>query len=149
MHARDLMTPNPFSVCSTDSIKDAAAKMASCDVGSMPVLETRDSGRLVGVLTDRDIVIRCVAKDHDTSKCTVEQHMTSEDLATVRPEELLAQVVEKMERAKVRRIPVVDGDNKLCGIVAQADLARCVGPDNPRLVEEVLLRVSAPGQSIN
>ena len=149
MHARDLMTQNPYSVRTTDTIKDAAAKMAECDVGSMPVIDGRDGGRLMGVLTDRDIVIRCVAKSHDASRCSVEQHMTTEHLATVRPDAPLTEVIEAMERSQVRRVPVVDADNCLLGIVAQADLARCVGPDNPRLVEEVLARVSQPTQTVN
>ena len=147
MHARDLMTHTPVFVHPDDTIADAASMMAAYDVGTLPVVDDRDGDRLVGVLTDRDIVVRCTSKHHDAATCPVEHHMTAKDLATVRPETPLSEIVAKMERFQVRRVPVVDGDSHVLGVVGQADLARCAGPDNPVLVEEMLLRVSAPAQA--
>jgi len=148
MHARDLMTQNPTFVSPTDTIKDAAVMMASYDIGSVPVVDNLDGGQLVGVLTDRDIVVRCTAKQHDATKCSVGDHMTRQDLVTAYPQTPLSEVVSKMERSQIRRIPIVDTDNHLLGVVSQADLARCVGPDDPALVEEMLQRVSAPSQNV-
>ncbi|MES1259604.1 MAG: CBS domain-containing protein [Gemmatimonadota bacterium] len=138
------MTPNPVSVRPTDTIGDAAAKMASHDIGVLPVINDEKGERLVGVLTDRDVVIRCTALHHDASKCSVADHMTTTGLTTVLPDTGLTELLDRMERAKIRRVPVVDTELRLLGIVGQADLARCVGPENPALVEEMLVRVSAP-----
>lgn len=147
MIARDLMTYDPIVACATDSIADAAVLMGTADVGSMPVVDQRDSMRLVGMLTDRDIVVRCTAMQHDATRCTVADHMTRHDLTTVKPDTSLTDIIDRMERFQVRRVPVVDAACHVLGVVAQADLARCVGPDNPELVEEVLARVSAPPSS--
>lgn len=144
MKVGDLMTSNPILACATDSIASAAELMGSADIGSVPVIENRDGGRLIGMLTDRDIVLRCTAKRHDATKCTVEQHMTREDLATARPDTPLTELIEMMERSQVRRVPVVSDGGHVVGIVAQADLARGVGPNDPALVEQMLVRVSAP-----
>jgi len=147
MNARDLMTPNPVSVRPTDTIGDAAAVLASYDIGVVPVINDDKGERLVGMLTDRDVVVRCTARHHDAMQCTVADHMTTADLTTVLPDTGLAELLDRMERAQIRRIPVVDNEFRLLGIVGQADLARAVGPENPALVEEMLLRVSTPTQS--
>jgi CBS domain-containing protein len=97
------------------------------------------------VLTDRDIAVRCVAKKHGAS-CTVGDHMTSAHLDTVHPDEDVSAVITLMQRDQVRRIPVVSDDNRLTGMIAQADLVTKVGPTDPRQIEEVLQRVSAPHQ---
>lgn len=69
--------------------------------------------------------------------------MTVAPLASVAPEAELREIVRKLEANQIRRIPVVDGEGAVVGVIAQADLARCVGPDNPALIEELLERVSA------
>jgi CBS domain-containing protein len=98
---------------------------------------------LRGIITDRDITIRCTAEGHAPT-CSVRDHMTSLPLQTVGPDEEVHQVMERMERAQVRRIPVVTKEGMLLGIIAQADLATRVGPTEPRDVEEFLERISAP-----
>ena len=144
MDAKGLMTSNPTVVRRTETIGRAASLMGSADVGMLPVIDEVDAGRLVGVLTDRDIVVRCTAKDHDSKTCRVENHMTSERLATVQPNADLDEVAHKMEVTQVRRLPVLDANDHVVGVVSQADLARLAGPDNPELVEQLLERISTP-----
>jgi len=144
MNAKGLMTSSPTVVRRGDTVGQAAKIMASSDVGMLPVVDEQDENRLVGILTDRDIVIRCTAKNHDTKTCLVENHMTTESLTTVRPSADLSEIAQKMETSQVRRLPVLDADDHVIGVVSQADLARFVGPDNPELVEQVLERISTP-----
>ncbi|MEO8452695.1 MAG: CBS domain-containing protein [Gemmatimonadota bacterium] len=144
MNAKGLMTSSPTVIRRADTIGHAAKIMASSDVGMLPVVDEQDENRLVGVLTDRDIVIRCTAKNHDTKTCLVETHMTTESLTTVRSSADLSEIAQKMETSQVRRLPVIDADDHVIGVVSQADLARFVGPDNPELVEQVLERISTP-----
>lgn len=143
MHARDLMTSNPTVVTPTDRIVRAAEFMRDLHVGCIPVVDDPTIPVLLGILTDRDIAVRCVAAGHGTN-CKVSEHMTCAPLATVTPEADAGEVIEKMERHQVRRIPVVDNSGTLVGIIAQADLATKLGPTDPLHVEEVLQRVSAP-----
>lgn len=130
MKARDLMTRNPVAVTPGETIARAAAIMHDLDVGVVPVVEDGPVRRLVGVLTDRDIAIRCVARKHGVS-CTVREHMTPSNLQVAHPDDEAQQVLHLMEEAQVRRIPVVDDDNRLLGIIAQADVAMKYGPRHP------------------
>src|SRR6185436_7067841 len=106
MKARDIMTPNPDVVTPDDSIQKAAQIMRDSNVGMVPVVDDLTTRTLKGVLTDRDIVIRHVAGDHDTS-CRVGDHMTADRIDTARPDDEVREVVARMEREQVRRIPVV------------------------------------------
>jgi CBS domain-containing protein len=116
---REVMTSNPMS-CSSQASVDAAAKtMAQEDVGPIPVV---DGERLVGILTDRDIVIRVVAEGRDPHSTRVGE-IASKDLATVSPDEDLDRALQLLAERQVRRLPVVEGE-KLVGMVAQADIAR-------------------------
>lgn len=146
--ARDLMTRSPAAVTPHEPIARAAEIMHDLDVGIVPVVDNQSSKRLLGVITDRDITVRCVAKKHG-SGCSVKDHMTSQHLDTVHCEDDASTVISLMEREQVRRIPVVSGDNRLEGIIAQADLARKLGPKEPLKVEEVLERVSAAHASLS
>lgn len=148
MKARDLMTSDPFAVIPSDSVTRAAELMRNVGIGALPVVQEQDSLLLMGIITDRDLVVRCMADGHGPS-CTVWSHMTELPLQTVEPDDDEALVIEKMERAQVRRIPVVSADNKLLGIIAQADIARKLGPTEPQIVDEVLERISAPVVAID
>lgn len=143
MKSRDLMTAKPFVLTPTDSIRRAAEVMRNINVGAMPVVQSQTTPILAGIITDRDIAVRCVAEGHAPT-CTVSTHMTDSGLQTAEPEDDAVEVIAKMERAQVRRIPVVDADYKLVGIIAQADVARKLGPSDPKLVDEVLEKISAP-----
>jgi CBS domain-containing protein len=133
-HIRDFMTSNPATCESSTTVFEAAKHMAQKDVGPIPVV---DGGRLVGIVTDRDIVLRVVAEGRDPSSTTVGE-IASQRLETVSPDEDLDSALRKMASAQVRRLPVVE-DGRLVGIVAQADVAR-QGED--RKTGEVVEQVS-------
>jgi CBS domain-containing protein len=143
MNTRDIMTANPTVVTEQTTITAAARTMRTLDVGMLPVVDSLSNRQLIGVITDRDIVLRCCAEGH-SGDCRVEGHATHHPLATVADDATLAQVAWKMEMHQVRRLPVVDANQKVIGVVTQADLARRVGPTDPKLVETVMERVSAP-----
>jgi CBS domain-containing protein len=146
MRARDLMTPNPKVVTAEQRVSDAARIMRDENVGCVPVVEDLSSMRPAGVITDRDIAVRCVAES-DFRDCPVTDHMTAGRLDRVTPDADAAEVMELMERDQLRRILVTEGD-RLVGIIAQADLALKEGPEQPLMVEEVLERVSAPSEPL-
>jgi CBS domain-containing protein len=117
---RDAMTSNPRGDDASTTIVDAARLMKSEDVGPLPVVE---GGRLVGIVTDRDIVLRVVAEGKDPQSSTVGE-IASRDLVTVDPQQDLDEALRLMAQHQVRRLPVVEEDGRLVGILAQADIAR-------------------------
>jgi CBS domain-containing protein len=143
MKVSEIMTRAPATVEPLDSLAHAAQLMRDGDIGMVPVVENERTMRLLGVLTDRDIAIRCVADGHDP-KCLVQDHMTSGALDTVRPDDDVREVISRMERDQIRRVPVVEDGDRLAGIVSQADLVIRLGPKDPRVVEEVIERISRP-----
>jgi CBS domain-containing protein len=114
----EVMTPGVESTTSSQALRDAARIMREGDFGSMPVV---DEGRLVGVLTDRDIVVRGVAEGLDPTVCRVGD-VASRDLVTVAPDQDLDEAMELMAHHRVRRLPVVS-DGRLVGVISQADVA--------------------------
>lgn len=141
LKVRDIMTPDPRWLLPDQPMSSAAALMRDVDVGLIPIVRSSKSRELVGLITDRDIVIRHVAAHHDWD-CSVEEHMTREALVSVEPEDEVFRAIRLMKDARVRRIPVTDADGGLVGIVALADIARHLGPETPGTVEELLERVS-------
>ena len=130
---KDVMTPGPTSVAGDEPVVEAARRMVADDVGSLPVLR---EGRLVGMITDRDLVLHVLAKDLDPHKVVVSE-ICSENPVTVGPDEPLDEALQRMAKDQVRRLPVVD-DGRLVGIIAQADIARVARPESTgRLVEEI------------
>ena len=117
---QELMTVKPRTVKAGDSIVDAAKLMRGEDAGIAPIV---DGERLVGVLTDRDIAIRVVAEGKDPAATKVED-VASHELVTLDPEQDLDDALRLMAQHQVRRLPVVEQDGKLVGIVAQADVAK-------------------------
>ena len=120
---RDVMTQNPRTVSNGDSVTDAARRMRDEDAGVVPIV---DGDRLVGVLTDRDIVLRVVADGRDPSSARVEE-IASENLVTIDPDQGLDEAMRLMAKHQVRRLPVCEEDGRLIGIVAQADIAKHAG----------------------
>jgi CBS domain-containing protein len=141
MKARDLMAPCPGVVTAGDPLSRAAEIMRDRDVGMVPVVDDTLAMHLLGVITDRDIAVRCVAPRHG-GRCSVGAHLTAGPLATVEPDTDVREVMEQMKAHQVRRLPVVAG-GRLVGVVALADLARLEGPLDPLEVEGVVERVSA------
>ena len=117
---RDIMTSNPSTVEPDKTVVDAARIMKQEDAGVVPVTE---NGRLTGMVTDRDIAIRVVAEGKDPQSTTV-QEVASKNLVTLDPEQELDEALRLMAQHQVRRLPVVEEDGRLVGIVAQADVAR-------------------------
>ena len=143
LKAADIMTSDPFVITKNETVARAAAIMRDLDIGCVPVVDDPSTMTLLGLITDRDIAIRCVAEAHGTS-CMVAEHMTPMPLDTVHPNDDLETIVHLMETEQVRRIPVVSEANTLQGMIAQADLATKVGHENAALVEALVQRVSMP-----
>jgi CBS domain-containing protein len=134
---KDVMTPNPASCEPGDSIRHAAEIMQREDVGAVPVVDGKNQ-RLVGIVTDRDVAIKIVAAGGDVDRSTVADAMTSNP-ASVREDEDVSRGVSLMAERQVRRMPVVDGQGRLSGIIAQADVATRVNQDTEtgRMVEAI------------
>lgn len=145
MKAREIMTPHPEAVTPSDLVQRAAEIMRDLNVGFVPIVNNRTSMQLKGVITDRDITIRHVAAGHPR-ECKVHEHMTAEGIATVGPDAALDEVLEAMKRAQVRRIPVVEGDGRIIGVIAQADIAVKETPAHPEEVAETVERISEPAK---
>jgi CBS domain-containing protein len=126
--ARDIMTPKPFFVSPTDKVSKAAEIMRYEDIGGVPVCTHPSTPRLAGIITDRDIVVRWVARGHHAD-CLVSEVMTPVPLLSVQPDADISEIVGKMESGEVRRIPVVSDDGILIGIVAEADIATKLSPE--------------------
>jgi CBS domain-containing protein len=116
---RELMTENPRSVSPDQTIQEAATIMRDEDTGVVPIA---DGGNLVGVVTDRDIAIRAVAEGKSASTRVTE--VASKDLVTIDPDQDLDEALRLMAQHQVRRLPVVEEDGRLVGVVSQADVAR-------------------------
>ena len=130
----EVMTDRPRCVTPETPVSEAARLMASEDVGALPVL---DGEQLAGIVTDRDIVVRAVAKEKDPKGMPV-RDVASREVATIGPDDSLSDALEVMARAQVRRIPVVDEGNRLVGILSQADVAlQAKEKDVGELVEEI------------
>jgi CBS domain-containing protein len=130
---KDVMTRDVRACEPNATVVEAAKVMAQEDVGPVPIVE---DGRLVGIVTDRDIVVRVVAEGRDPNATTVKE-IASTHLVTVSPDDDLDQALNRLAENQVRRLPVVEG-GRLVGIVAQADIAR-LGKDSKtgEVVEEI------------
>jgi CBS domain-containing protein len=124
----EMMTPNPTSCRGDQTVERAAMVMEQEDVGLLPVV-AGDGAKLVGVVSDRDIVIKVVAAGRDPRSTAISEMMTA-DPVTCRPEDHAELALECMANHQVRRIPIVDGEGILVGIIAQADVATRLGRPN-------------------
>ena len=117
---QELMTSNPTTVTGDATVVEAAKVMKQEDAGIVPIV---DGDRVVGVITDRDIAIQVVAAGKDPQSTKV-RDVASQNLVTVDPQQELDEALRLMAQHQVRRLPVVEEDGRLVGIVAQADVAR-------------------------
>ena len=130
----EVMTANPCSIDADRPVAYAAKMMRDEDVGLAPIVE---GDRLVGTLTDRDIVTRVVAEERDPGSTPVSE-IASSDPVTVDSRQPLDDALRLMAQHQVRRLPVVEPDGRLVGVVAQADIAREAGErQTGELVEEI------------
>jgi len=123
---REVMTRNPASCSATDTVTKVASLMKEHDVGSVPVVES--DKRLVGIVTDRDIVVKVVAAGRDPGQAAVKEAMTPNP-ASCKEDDDLDYALKLMKERQVRRMPIVDGSGRLAGIIAQADVATRVHKD--------------------
>jgi CBS domain-containing protein len=115
----DIMTKDVTTCTAQSNIREVADKMEDENVGSIPVVE---NGRLIGIVTDRDIVCRVVAEGKDTGTIPVTEAM-SQDLVTCMPDDTVHEAIRKMAEHQIRRLPIVDFNGRLRGIIAMADIA--------------------------
>lgn len=133
-----LMTRNPKFCLATSPLEEVARAMRDEDVGEIPVVDL--DRHPIGVITDRDIVVRCVAEGETLDACLVDTYMTAPAVSL--PEDASVEdIANAMAKEAVRRIPITDKDGKLCGIVAQADLEHSAARSQK---EKVSQRVSTP-----
>jgi len=117
---REIMTSNPSTIEPDKPVAEAARIMKQEDAGVVPVTE---NGRLTGMVTDRDIAVRVVAEGKDPQATPVRE-VASKDLVTIDPQQDLDEALRLMAQHQIRRLPVVEEDGRLVGVVAQADVAR-------------------------
>jgi CBS domain-containing protein len=141
--ARDIMTENPAVATPETSARDAAKMMEDNDCGSLPVVESRDSMRLVGMVTDRDLAIRILGRGQDPNT-PIREAMTR-NVSSVKADDDLDEVERVMSGQQVRRVPVVDDRDRVIGIIAQADLARELGAVGTKDFSRVVEKISQPG----
>jgi CBS domain-containing protein len=141
-NARNIMTDSP-AVCTQDTTaREAAQMMEQNDCGSLPVVESRDSMKLIGMVTDRDLALRVLGRglNPDTK---VREAMTR-NVSSVKLDDDLDAVERVMSGQQVRRVPVVDDRDRVVGIVAQADLARELESVGRKDFSRVIEKISQP-----
>ena len=137
MKVSECMTSKVETVRADQTVQDAAKFMLIADAGSIPVT---DGDRLIGMITDRDIAVRGIAKGNGPE--TPVREVMTEDLIVARTDDDIEEVARKMSAAQVRRLPVIDNEERLCGIISLGDLAR--ETDN-EAAEQALEGVTQPG----
>ena len=140
MKVRDVMTRQVEVIHPQSGLQQAAMTMRKLDVGALPVVK---DGRLRGIVTDRDITVRAVAESRDLSTTLVDDVM-SRDVLSVREDDDVETAAQVMADRQVRRLPVLDQDGRLTGILSMADLAVDVG--NTRVTEKAIEGVSQPAK---
>jgi CBS domain-containing protein len=137
------MTKEPACLVPSETVVRAAQLMKGEDVGPVLVVANKGDRKLVGIVTDRDLALNVVAEGKDPNAVSVKDVMSA-DLVTCGPDDSVSRVMKLMRNNQVRRIPVVDEDDRLIGIIAQADIARQMSDGE---VGDVVQRVSESGAS--
>lgn len=135
----DIMTPDPVCCLPTDNVKKVAEVMLSENLGPIPVIDNDQSRKLIGILTDRDLVLKVVAEGRDSENTKVEMVMTRK-VISCRADDTLQKAIDLMSKHQLRRIIVVDKDNKILGIISQADVA--TRANEPQKTAEMVKEVS-------
>ena len=135
----EVMTKNPVCCLPNDMVAKVAQLMKSKDIGPVPIIENEQTKKLVGIVTDRDLALKIVAEGRDAKSTKAEEVMTRK-VVTCRGEDDVQKALDAMSEHQLRRIPVVDNDNRVVGIIAQADVATRV--DQPAKTAEVVKDIS-------
>jgi CBS domain-containing protein len=133
------MTKNPLCCLPNTTVVEVAEMMKSKDIGSIPVIENEQTKKLVGIVTDRDLALKIVGEGRDAKSTKVEAVM-SRKMITCLADDDLQKALNAMAEHRIRRIPVVDHDNKVVGIIAQADVA--TRADQPAKTAEMVKEIS-------
>lgn len=144
MRVKELMSETVTCVTPDMSLQEAAQYMDERDIGSLPVVESAENKKLIGMITDRDITCRTVARGKNPLELTVQDAMSSGPIFSVHPETDEQELCKIMEEHQVRRMPVVDEQGVCCGIVSQADVA---GKASEHETAEIVQEVSRPTPS--
>jgi CBS domain-containing protein len=143
MKVKELMSKDPTCATPDMGLSKVAKLMADLNVGSIPVVENSMSKRVVGVITDRDIATRAVAKEMNPVNMKVSEIMSS-PVITVKEDDDIKDVARIMEKNMIRRVPVIDETGKICGMVAQADIAL---KSTDKITADVVQSVSKPTEA--
>jgi len=135
----EVMTSKPVCCVPNDMVSRAAKLMKVGNIGAVPVVEDEQHRKLVGIVTDRDLALHIVAEGRDPKSTKVEAVMTA-NVVTCMADDDLQKALDAMAANQLRRIPVVDSENQLVGIIAQADVATRV--DQPEKTAEVVKEIS-------
>jgi CBS domain-containing protein len=135
----EVMTTDPVCCLPTDSVKRAAELMKRENVGPIPVIENEQTRKLVGIITDRDLVLKVIAEGCDASSTQVESVMTRK-VVSCRADDPLQKAMNLMSEHQLRRITIVDKANVILGIISQADIA--TRGDRPEMTAEVVKDIS-------
>lgn len=135
----DVMTKNPVSALPTDTVVNVAQLMKERDIGPVPIVEDKVTKKLLGIVTDRDLAMKVVADGRDPNTTLVRDVMTTE-VITCREDDDIDSTLAAMSKHQLRRIPVVDDNEQLVGIIAQADVATRM--DEPEKTGEVVKEIS-------
>jgi CBS domain-containing protein len=135
----EVMTKNPVCCVPDDLVAKAAELMKSGNIGSIPVIENEQTHKLIGIVTDRDLALKIVAERRDVKSTKVEAVMTRK-VVTCRAEDDLQKALDAMAEHQLRRIPVVDNNNHVVGIISQADVATRV--NQPEKTAEMVKEIS-------
>src|SRR5207249_7364728 len=136
------MTTNPACCTPQNSVEEAAEMMVKDDCGEIPVVESKDNPKPIGVITDRDITCRVVATGKNPKQTRVGEAMSSPPV-TVKPETSIEDCCQILEKFQIRRVPVVDESGRCCGMVSQADIAKAAPMKH---TAEVVKQVSEPSE---
>jgi CBS domain-containing protein len=134
-----VMTKNPVCCLPNDMVAKVAQLMKRENIGPIPVIENEETRKLVGIVTDRDLALKIVAEGRDAESTNVEAVMTRK-VVTCRAEDDLQIALDAMSEHQLRRIPIVDNDNKILGIISQADVATRI--DQPEKTAAVVKGIS-------
>ena len=136
---REVMTKDVQCCLPTDIVKSAAKMMRSEDVGSIPVVLSQRSKKLLGIVTDRDLALKVVAEGQDPQQTRIDTVMTSDPI-TCKENDDVGKAIQAMAAHQIRRILVVNDDNVVLGIIAQADIATRI--DQPHTTADVVEKIS-------
>ena len=136
---KEVMTSNPVCCLPDETVNQVALKMKSEGVGSIPIIKNRDSCELVGIVTDRDLALKVVATCRNPAKMKISEVMRFNPFTCLQSDDL-QKALDVMAMHQVRRIPVIDGNGRIVGIISQADVATRI--DEPEKTGELVAKIS-------